>query len=208
MLDTLKSALYGQDDDAKTVAVEGFSKLMLLKVHRDTEVLQALMLLYYHPSTADILRLRQCLNFFLQVFAYSSHENQDLIRQITVSTIKNLSILYRQNEKEFQFTPLLVAQQFIDWTDSNKVIVSAAAASAEGNPQVKQRNHAKLALEMLKECNDDPSSWAKLFISCLVKMKIGKDATMAELTEISEQSNHLQRVSTYIYIYIYILIWG
>ena len=95
-MDVCKSCLYNENLELQGVAVEGFAKLHLLKVYRDIEVLGGLLLLYYHPSTTANERVRQCLNYFLQVFAYSSDENQSYfaqVRRLIVTTKRLISVL-------------------------------------------------------------------------------------------------------------------
>jgi hypothetical protein len=43
---------------------------------RSVKLLQALVLLYFSPETADNQPLRQCLTYFLPVYCYSSSGNQ------------------------------------------------------------------------------------------------------------------------------------
>jgi len=95
ILSILKACIYNANKDIQSTAVQGFSKLFLFKLSTDLETLGGLMLLYYHPSTSGNQKLRQCLNFLLQVLAYSSHENQQMIGQLFVSTLRDLTTLHR-----------------------------------------------------------------------------------------------------------------
>lgn len=54
----------------------------LTKVH--VKVLLCLVMAYVSPMTADNHELRQCLAYFLPVYCYSSAQNQDRMRCVSV----------------------------------------------------------------------------------------------------------------------------
>ena len=64
----------------------------------------------------------------------------------------------------------------------------------EAGATIKQRCHPEIAIAMLKESNEDPSSWARVFVCSLPKLKIGKDTSKEDIQEMIDQSTHLQKV--------------
>lgn len=71
LLESLLPYLTHQSTELRTIAVEGFARLMLFsRVERYAiRVLSQMTLLYFNPTTAEDLKLRQCLSVFFPSFA-------------------------------------------------------------------------------------------------------------------------------------------
>ena len=101
--ETVEKALDCDNEAILTIAVEGMAKLFVLGYVKDVEVgsfsensrslftililtilqfLKQLVILYFHPYTKNMQRLRQCLSYFFPVFAHSSHKHQKVIQQV------------------------------------------------------------------------------------------------------------------------------
>lgn len=76
-------ALYDPCLEIQCTAAEGFVKLLLHRVHRDHQILEGLFHLYFHPSTAESPRLRQCLSYFFSAFSFIAADNQQMVQQVT-----------------------------------------------------------------------------------------------------------------------------
>ena len=66
-MSTLIPFLSSSSEDLRTTAVEGACKLLLSNRINDPQLLSRLLILFYNPTTAEDVRLRQCLSVFFQV---------------------------------------------------------------------------------------------------------------------------------------------
>ncbi|TXT10982.1 hypothetical protein VHUM_01733 [Vanrija humicola] len=116
----LLSHMLQQDvPEVLAVAVEGVAKLMLAGMVTDATVLQHLVLLYFHPDTADNQPLRQCLSYFLPVYCYSSSDNQRRMLEVFPLVFAN----FAQNEEEEDATPVAqIGLMMVDWLDPHKAV--------------------------------------------------------------------------------------
>ncbi|KAJ1551085.1 hypothetical protein HK405_015202, partial [Cladochytrium tenue] len=64
------------DVELLALVTEGACKLIMVKALNDTQVLEALGILYFHTTTQGQQRLRQCLSYFFPIYLLSSHEHQ------------------------------------------------------------------------------------------------------------------------------------
>ena len=71
-LNTATRALYDPSMEIQCTAAEGFVRLLLHRVHRDPQILEGLFHLYFHPSTTESPRLRQCLSYFFPAFSFTA----------------------------------------------------------------------------------------------------------------------------------------
>ena len=108
-------------------AVQGVCKLLLARILTDSETLRSLLLLYFHPSTAESVWIRQCLSFFFQAYGRLSANNQENIAQVFVPLWTQLYELHEQLEDRTVMTaPLAMIQQVIEWTDESNLYKFAA----------------------------------------------------------------------------------
>ncbi|RKP13263.1 nuclear condensing complex subunit, C-term domain-containing protein [Piptocephalis cylindrospora] len=78
----------------QTLAVHGVSKLLLADLLDDQQALKSLVLLYFHPSSTDNARLRQCLSFFLQAFGRMAYKNHDRLCEVSLYERGSLLLPY------------------------------------------------------------------------------------------------------------------
>ncbi|KAJ3242715.1 hypothetical protein HDU78_001205 [Chytriomyces hyalinus] len=151
----IKSAFEQQDDlDVLTIAVEGATKLMMMKFLVDAEVLQALLVLYFHPDTENAHRLRQCLTCFFPMFALSCAENQERLARVVVSAFSILALSYEDTERGL--TPTEVAAQMIEWTDYRR-LVCMQEENVEGAAQTSaSSSHGIFAISLLEAMIKEP----------------------------------------------------
>ncbi|KAJ3265950.1 hypothetical protein HDU77_003040 [Chytriomyces hyalinus] len=151
----IKSAFEQQDDlDVLTIAVEGATKLMMMKFLVDAEVLQALLVLYFHPDTENAHRLRQCLTCFFPMFALSCAENQERLARVVVSAFSILALSYEDTERGL--TPTEVAAQMIEWTDYRR-LVCMQEENVEGGAQTSaSSSHGIFAISLLEAMIKEP----------------------------------------------------
>lgn len=121
------------------VVAEGLCKLFLAEVfgrsssedkssdntefETEKQLFEALILVYFHPSTANNQELKQILSFCIPVYAFS-HPNH----QFRLASISG-DVVYRMfsedsdlSSSEKALTPLTVVQQLIYWCDPNKLV--------------------------------------------------------------------------------------
>ncbi|KAJ3404916.1 hypothetical protein HDU80_002169 [Chytriomyces hyalinus] len=151
----IKSAFEQQDDlEVLTIAVEGATKLMMMKFLVDAEVLQALLVLYFHPDTENAHRLRQCLTCFFPMFALSCAENQERLARVVVSAFSILALSYEDTERGL--APTEVAAQMIEWTDYRR-LVCMQEENGEGDAQTSaSSSHGTFAISLLEAMIKEP----------------------------------------------------
>ena len=79
-----------EDQQMRGLVAEGFAKLFLMGQCKDESMLGHLLLLFFAPSTAKDVRLRQCLSVFFPTFAFSLRINQSLCARAAVPTMRRL----------------------------------------------------------------------------------------------------------------------
>jgi len=187
-----ESAGKGKENELFVIGVEGFCKWFLLKISRDVKVLSTLVELYFRNSTQASPHALQCLTYFLQAFAFSGTDNQLLLAKVFILVIRQLS---RLPKHEHVVTLLTVAQQLLDWTDSNHVIKQPKAdgrrkqeVNEEGENEEDQGEgehpHARLALEILLTGLGEPSSVLKVLCQTLGKIKVPKNTKQTEIKQL------------------------
>lgn len=100
---------------------------MLSGVVIDEDLLRALVIAYFDPSTAGNLALRQALTYFLPVYCHSRRENQERMGRITVPALHSLTLLSESidgdDEGDEEMVGLtVIAAHLVDWTDPRKLI--------------------------------------------------------------------------------------
>ncbi|RKP06717.1 nuclear condensing complex subunit, C-term domain-containing protein, partial [Thamnocephalis sphaerospora] len=180
------------DNDMQAVAVEGVSKLLLAGVLTDSETLQSLILLYFHPSTYGNNQLRQCLTFFFQLFCFSKESNQQALRQVAVSCLLMLAQVHDDLDATLVYamvTPLQIGQQLIDWMNPTKMIRSDTSGSA---PVVSFAVYGDFAIELLKTALQESQTNCKLMVQLVNKLIIDESVPRETLKELSALTKKLQ----------------
>ncbi|KAK9768449.1 chromosome condensation complex Condensin, subunit G [Basidiobolus ranarum] len=156
------------------IAIEGVSKLFICKALTNTdEYLPYLVTGYFHPRTADNQRLRQCLSYFLPVFCHSSHKNQQAMTKITPQVICDLIQVHKDlTSDEEMVSPLQIAQQIADWTDSHKLVRSQFPRHEDIDHGI----HADLVQKLLEMTEGEAVSSRRTLLQILTKFRVDETA--------------------------------
>jgi len=162
---------------------------MLLKYFYDPQILQRLVILYFHPCTVNNDSLRQCLSYFLPAFSYSSIENQEFMTSILGVCIRKLIKQYYKNKsKDEMISPIQIGQQMIDWTDYRRVL-SNDFYKAKSCP------HARLAIKFLKIAEKDNITVIKTMCYLLNKLTLNDSIENLVINDILERSENLKEMA-------------
>jgi len=181
-----KRCLRNTEGEVLSLAVGGISKLMLLKYFYDPQILQRLVILYFHPCTAKNDTLRQCLSYFLPAFSYSSIENQEFMTSILGVCIRKLIKQYYKN-KEDMISPIQFGQQMIDWTDYRRVL-------SNDFYKAKSCSHARLAIKLLKIAEKETLTAIKTICYLLNKLTLNESVENIVINDILERAERLKEV--------------
>lgn len=183
-----KRCLRNTEGEVLSLAVGGISKLMLLKYFYDPQILQRLVILYFHPCTVKNDTLRQCLSYFLPAFSYSSIENQEFMTSVLGVCIRKLLKQYYKN-KEDMISPIQFGQQMIDWTDYRRVL-SNDFYKAKSCP------HARLAIKLLKIAEKETLTAIKTVCYLLNKLTLNESIENLVINDILERSENLKEMTS------------
>ncbi|KAK0554460.1 chromosome condensation complex Condensin, subunit G [Tilletia horrida] len=115
-----------EDDELsiQAIAAEGMAKLMLAgMVESSEQAIRSLVLIYMTPETVGNQQLRQCLSYFIPLYALSEQTNQRTMARIFLPVLKVLTEIYlEKDDDQTMVTPLQVAMQLADWTDPEKAL--------------------------------------------------------------------------------------
>ncbi|KAG7094897.1 hypothetical protein E1B28_005704 [Marasmius oreades] len=97
----------------------GLAKLMLSGILVDDMILKDLVLSYFSPYTANNHPLRQCLDYFMRCFCYSSQDSQALMQSIVVQTLANLCEVecHDKDEDEEMVSSVKIGEILLVWTN-------------------------------------------------------------------------------------------
>jgi len=183
-----KHCLRNTEGEVLSLAVSGISKLMLLKYFYDPQILQRLIILYFHPCTVNNDSLRQCLSYFLPAFSYSSVENQEFMTSVLGVCIRKLVKQYYKN-KEDMISPIQFGQQMIEWTDYRRVLSNDFYKS-------KSCPHARLAIKLLKIAEKDTLTVIKTVCYLLNKLTLNESVENLVINDILERAENLKEMTT------------
>ncbi|XP_033122987.1 condensin complex subunit 3-like isoform X2 [Anneissia japonica] len=90
LLNILIRILESENSELRTVAAEGFCKLMLSGRVISSKLISRLVLLWYNPTTEEDHHLRHCLGTFLPMFAFVARRNQECLEEAFLPTLETL----------------------------------------------------------------------------------------------------------------------
>ena len=123
IIGNVTDCLEGNEPELQAIAAEGLCKLMLTRMLKNPAVLEKLIILYFDPVTAENYHLRQCLNYFMQVYFHSSHDNQVTLSKIFVPTLTHLIQKYNAMDRNAEMpAPVVIAQQMLEWCEPRRVL--------------------------------------------------------------------------------------
>ncbi|KAF9348848.1 hypothetical protein BGX34_002209 [Mortierella sp. NVP85] len=126
----LSKSLESTTPAMQAIAAEGISKLMLTKSLKNAGILRRLIILYFDPESGNNNHLRQCLNYFLQVYFHSSYDNQVTLGEIFVPIMIQLIQIQLEAKSEMP-SPTIMAQQLLEWCDPRRVLGAEQEATAK-----------------------------------------------------------------------------
>ena len=191
VLQCAKTALCcDEHEELQSIAVEGCAKLLLGRVISDQGVLEGLALLYFHPSSINRPRIRQCLCYFFPVFAFSSHQNQLLFIPLFVPVILSVFSFQKQTSTNLIDTvikPAQVAEQLFYWLDPTRVVSDYNSSERQGD------NYGLVAIEMLKSSFSIGADQIKLLVQLLGRLKIDSSCNQLLIKKIDFLASNLLR---------------
>ncbi|KAI9349648.1 nuclear condensing complex subunit [Obelidium mucronatum] len=146
------ACLQDEDPGLLTLAAEGATKLMMMKFIGNEQILEALLVLYFHPSTVNQRRLRQCLTCFFPMYALSSAENQALLASSVIAAFTSLTLEFEESGEGI--APSDVAAQLGEWTDYRR-LVSMEQQAAKGTDEPSSV-HGLVAISLLEAMMKEP----------------------------------------------------
>ena len=160
----LISCLNTRKDELLSIAVEGIVKLMISKRIASESLVENLLILYFHPRTNTVPRVRQCLAYFFNGWTTNEPKHVEMISSLLLQVLIKLFQISLQHE--MMTNPLDIAVQMIDWIDPRKSINSES--DFDHGFQV------NLVKEMLKNCFSYTAVQVKYCASILSKFYIEK----------------------------------
>ncbi|KAG0233361.1 nuclear condensing complex subunit [Mortierella sp. GBAus27b] len=177
----LTKSLDSESPDMQAIAAEGVSKLMLTKLLQNAQILRRLIILYFDPASSTNNHLRQCLNYFLQVYFHSSHENQVMLTEIFVPIVLEL-IQMQQGSKSEMAPTTIIGQQLLEWCDPRRVLGAEQEATAKNIDFGVQAN---VAIELVKVMFSEPNNIRKNLPFILHKIRLDGDAGEIRLKKLT-----------------------
>ncbi|TPX32785.1 hypothetical protein SmJEL517_g04178 [Synchytrium microbalum] len=182
----LEKSLQAQEPELATIAAEGICKLVMLKTVYNATILEVLVLLYFHPETAENPRLRQCLSYFFPVFFHASSDHRRLLAEIFISSMRTMLELH-QTYKDDMVGPLPSAQQMIEWLEDTHGDSEETSCSIQ--PQI--------AMDLLDAISkEEAPGTARLFANVLNKLVIRPCAGTELINDLIQVSNQVQPMMT------------
>lgn len=118
-------AVKAADPGVATTGAVAASKLMLLNILRDPDLLKALTIAYFNPESQHNPGLRQALTYFLPVYCHSRKDNAERMASIAVSVVHVMRGVQEDLEEEGDVEMVgigVVGSQIVDWTDPRKLV--------------------------------------------------------------------------------------
>ena len=144
--------------DVQSEGTIALCKLMLGSIVKDEDLLKALVISYFEPSTAENAAVRQALSYFLPVYCHSRRENMERMGKVGVAVVHALmGVMDELDEEEEMVGMSVVGAHLVDWTDARKLVVPDAGSVSwdeMGRKEVKAVNadiHLDLAVDMLEK---------------------------------------------------------
>ncbi|KAJ1728815.1 chromosome condensation complex Condensin, subunit G [Coemansia biformis] len=173
----------------QAMAGEGIARLLYARrIPEPAPVLEELLVLYFHPSTADNDALRQCLAYFFPAFGYMSHDSQALMQQVAVSSVCRLARVLKPSVGDTQTgaTQGQAALQIVAWSDP-RILAALAAVSAGTSGRTcspaRMASYTQLALDALKLTFTEPPATRKVLVQMLNKLGLDDSTPHAQLQQ-------------------------
>eukprot|EP00834_Sanchytrium_tribonematis_P007050 NODE_586_length_5672_cov_0.462229.p1 type:complete len:453 gc:universal NODE_586_length_5672_cov_0.462229:3363-4721(+) len=120
----LINCLNTRKDDLLSLAVEGIVKLLISKRVNSVELVENLLILYFHPRTTTLPRVRQCLAYLFSGWTKGEPGNVRILSDLLLQVLLKLFQIHSQNSDLNMLDPADIAAQIIDWIDPRKAFES------------------------------------------------------------------------------------
>jgi condensin complex subunit 3 len=155
--------------EVQAAATISVCKLMLGRVVQDSEasaeLLKALIIAYFDPTTRDNQEVRQALSYFLPVYCYSLRENQDRMRSVAVDVMHSLFNMHEALDGDSEDSEMVnlstIGAHLVDWTDPRKCYAPGTTPGLGDEGSKKGVNgdvHLDLASDILDRLNTNITS--------------------------------------------------
>ncbi|KAI8911801.1 nuclear condensing complex subunit [Gorgonomyces haynaldii] len=173
LIDFFGSCLENSDEKILALAVEALSKMFLWGRITDTNLLMALLVLYFHPGTLSMTKVRQCLVYFFSSFPRASYNNQKLIQDIFCDALIQIVDIY-SDLAGGGTTLLKIGTQMAEWTNIDILIKK----QQDLVPITKL--HTQLAMTLMQNAVHESLTFRKLVCQMLAKLDIDINAFTIE----------------------------
>ncbi|KAG0216386.1 hypothetical protein BGX28_002856 [Mortierella sp. GBA30] len=170
--------------EVQSVAAEGIAKLMLTRLLKNVDILRSLIILYFDPATADNNHLRQCLNYFLQVYFHSAHENQVTLSEMFVPTTIQLLEMHKMTKGKTPM-PVIMCQQMLEWCDPRRVLGADPDKEGPVDDSVDFGLPANIAINIVKAMFTESFDIRRNLPLILHKVRLDGDAGEIRLKKMS-----------------------
>ena len=181
----LSKLLDDRDLDIRTKVTEGLCKLMMSKVIASSKLFTRLILMWYNPVTDANGRLRHILGAFFPLYASIAKENQDIIEEAFLPTLKTLSsapVTSPLNDVDLEDVGLFLIQ-----------LTDRGFLQNKDHNQIEYDNcHDSIAYSICNFIISDPHSFhAKTFIKLLNSLRISPEdySKLKEFKALYQQMN-------------------
>ena len=131
-------------------------KLMIANRINEPKLLSRLLILFYNPTTAEDVRLRQCLSVFFQAFAFSSPHHRICIEACFLPTLRVCVHAPKTSPlKEIALSDL--AEYMLNLTNTAALPESCASQSGAA-AEMAAGIHERLGVVLLNEVLSEPES--------------------------------------------------
>eukprot|EP00041_Stephanoeca_diplocostata_P027981 m.780788 g.780788 ORF g.780788 m.780788 type:complete len:1081 (-) comp23284_c0_seq2:209-3451(-) len=163
IVDVLQAFLHNEDEDIRTVAVEGFAKLLMHNHVTCPSVASQMVELYFNPMTKDDQRLQQCLSVFFPAYAFSSTSHAAVLEAAFLPTLRRVMHAPKDSPL-YAVKDLTVARFFVYHTSQTEGVGVGADEDAL---------HETLSVKVLNEMLSNPTgNETKVLASVLSMLSI------------------------------------
>ncbi|KAG5935009.1 hypothetical protein E4U53_000546 [Claviceps sorghi] len=180
--------------EVQAAAVVAASKLLLGRVVQEeeacVELLKALVIAYFDPTSATNQPVRQALNYFLPVFCYSRAAHQDLMRAVSLQALHSLLNLrdgLEDDDVDFEedmISMSAIGACLVDWTDPRKCYTPGVTLDAE-KKNVNGDVHLQLGQDIIEKIRGNISKEEKKLLAGLLgKLHVSSSSSEAKLRDL------------------------
>ncbi|OMP85657.1 Condensin complex subunit 3 [Diplodia seriata] len=188
-------AVKAADPGVATTGAVAASKLMLLNILRDPDLLKALTIAYFNPESQHNPGLRQALTYFLPVYCHSRKDNAERMASIAVSVVHAMRGVQEELEEEGDVEMVgigVVGSQIVDWTDPRKLVgaddTSGKLVTGETKIDGLGDAHLLLAEDLLEKVLTPGTTRdeKKIYVSMLAKLHVHSTCSPEKIQSVSD----------------------